>query len=212
MSQKEKIINEYDEKLEEITKKLFKSPIKMQIILYLFIFHEISLSQMTELLQRPKTTLHHHLNQLENENYIESREQKTKNYREKLYKIHPYLLKFIKSEDNLMKINIKTNQKHTLMFIIKSFSTYITTVLDRLFNLVNISSENNVESLNEVFLRVYHIEKNQYQSAREKITQLFQDLKKEKIISTKKAHLKESYIIFNIFAPYGNLFSSFFRK
>ena len=206
-----------DNQLEKINpvkafEKLMKNPLRMQILFYLLTFGELSLSELTKMLGKTKSTINHHTKYLEEKKVgiLLSREQLTKNYKEKLYRINPIILDFFKSKENIDYATKKGRlDKSHLIFLFQSFTAFMYSIMQRFIHYINDNPSKLPPKALRSSIRIHITDYEQYKKKINAINEIFKDLPVESIYSTPS---KNSYAIFTICLPYGEIFKSIIKK
>ena len=114
----------------------------MQILFYLLSHQnkrELSLTDLTKLLNRSKTTVHHHVQALEKSGILIGRTEKTKNYKVKFYIVKPEIASLFSSSSQI-NLHINHNnqsQQQEAFYYIKAFSAFFYSILERYATFIN---------------------------------------------------------------------------
>ena len=192
--------------------KLMENPLRMQILFYLLIFGELSLSELTKMLGKTKSTIHHHTKYLEDEKIriLLSREQITKNYKEKFYEINPVIMDFIKSKEKIDDaISQRQIKKDHLIYFFQSFTAFMYSIMQRFIHYIKNSPDELPSKVFKSSIRINITDFGQYKKKMRAINEIFKDLPKESMYSKPS---KNSYAIFTICLPYGEIFKSIIKN
>ncbi len=192
--------------------KLMRNPLRMQILFYLLTFGELSLSDLTKMLGKTKSTINHHTLNLEDKRIriLLSREQLTKNYKEKFYRINPTILDFFESKEKIdYAIEKEKLDKKHLIFLFQSFTTFMYSIMQRFINYIKDHPNKLPPKAIRSSIRIHIIDYKQYKKKINEINEIFEDLPQESIYSPPS---KNSYAIFTISLPYGEIFKSIIKN
>lgn len=195
-----------------IIDNLMKNPLRMQILFYLLTFGELSLSDLTKMLRKTKSSVNHHTLKLEDNKVgiLLSRERLTKNYKEKFYRINPAILTFLKSKEKIdYAIEKEKFDKKHLIFLFQSFTMFMYSIMQRFINYIKDSPNKLPPKAIRSSIRIHITDYKQSKKIINEINEIFRDLPQESIYSSPS---KNSYAIFTIGLPYGEIFKSIIKN
>ncbi|MFX1252436.1 MAG: winged helix-turn-helix domain-containing protein [Promethearchaeota archaeon] len=99
MTDEKEIKKKTDVQALKTFEELTSHPLRMQIYFFLSSFGELSLTNLSKVLKRSKTTVHHHTRTLEKKGILIAREEKKKHWVEKYYQMNPEIEHFILLEE-----------------------------------------------------------------------------------------------------------------
>ncbi|TXT53777.1 MAG: hypothetical protein BAJALOKI2v1_870013 [Promethearchaeota archaeon] len=190
--------------------EMMESPIRMHLFFYLSTFGEMSLSELSNVLNKPKSTINHHTLFLEEKGILIARERKVKNYTEKLYSLHSSLLKLLEKQKNLEEAILKgdISTKDLLVFF-KSFTAYIYSVLQRFNSYFLEHPKEFIKKSSEITLSLSILEPKHYKKTIREINKIISD---NSLNKKNRVPGKNSYGIFTFSLPYGKIFEDFLKK
>ncbi len=189
----------------ESLKLLMSHSLRMQIFFYLITFQELSLSELALVLQKPKTTVHHHVRFLEKKKVLISREVSVKNFKEKIYSLNPTLVDLIQDQGTVMKESEGYDAEFSLTHMIhavRAFSAFILSIMERFATLMEIEGDHLKETFTDSFFMILIKPKDTYLEIIEKIKEIMNSED-----NTSESQLDEdTWVITLSGTPYGMLF------
>ncbi len=192
-------------------KELTTHPLRMQIFFYLVTFQEISLSDLSSILRKPKTTVHHHVRQLEKKGILIAREETVKNYKEKYYSLNSDLMSFIRehgSEEHSID-----NENFSIVHVvhaIKAYSSFLHAILERFAVIVETEHEQWKDTFLHSNFMIVVTSQEKYSRIMEKIKEA---INSESSSDEQASCVDEnSWVIALAGMPYGLLFRDLMKK
>jgi DNA-binding transcriptional ArsR family regulator len=183
-------------------------PIRMQILFYLTIFRELTLSELTQYLAKSKTTIHHHMKKLEEKRYLTVREKVTRNYKEIVYSIQPDIIHFIEGKKNLRQaLEAGRLTPRHLAVLFQSYSSFVLAVLQRFALYLERQPDQITTEIPQSLLQMVVTDAKTYQKTLGRLQRLLNNAAKSKMAASQPPPA-ESYAIFAMCVPFGKLFES----
>jgi DNA-binding transcriptional ArsR family regulator len=177
----------------------------MELFFCLSTFGELSLSRLTILMNKSKTTIHHHTRALEKNGIVLTREQETKNYREKYYRIHPELQNLMISDEELSLEDLDLKKAlRNLSHLYRAFSAFVYSMMNRFSDYLTKYDISDFDQIPENSLSIHIVERKEYLKI---LKNLRGSISKIDGKSLDPSKARDSYAIVTLFMPYGELFS-----
>ena len=196
----------------EALKELTSHPLKMQLLFYLISFGEQSLTSLSRLLGKPKTTVHHHTRSLEEKGILLVRKEKVKNYVENYYRLNDQILRAIAQQQALQKAVDKGEiSKENIASMFKAFSAFTYAILERFSTYFLKSFDPSKDALEKATFQLSITTYEKYWKIIKKIKEFAAELDQEDKVQEIKAP-KDSWALIVIGVPYSKMFEDVLSK